>query len=98
MRGVILLETLCQIGLAFGTGKLVRRVVFCANGGLGFALQLVQQREAVAKLVAIIRHPPGRVTRGRVAGYQAKAPIRGRAKTAEPASINALQWAYPGVS
>jgi len=38
MRGVILVETLCQIGLAFGAGKLVRRVVFLTDGGIGFAL------------------------------------------------------------
>ena len=50
MRGVIRLETLGQIGLVFGTGKFVRRVVFFAHGGIGFALQLVQHLEEIAKL------------------------------------------------
>jgi hypothetical protein len=33
--------------------------------------------------VEIIRHPQGHVARGLVAGYEAKAPIRGHAKAEE---------------
>ena len=98
MRGVILVETLRQIGLAFGPGKLVRRVVFLANGGIGFALQLVQHREEVAKLVEIIRHPQGHVARGLVAGDQAKPPIRGHAQADELVLLKRCEMGAPGVS
>src|SRR5712691_7385229 len=75
MGGVILLETLLKIGLTFGTGKLVRRVVFLINGGVGFALQLMEQREEVSKLVEIIGHPQRHIARGLVAGHESQAPI-----------------------
>ena len=98
MRGVILVETLRQIGLAFGPGKLVRRIVFFANGGIGFALQLVQHREEVAKLVEIIRHPQGHVARGPVAGHEAQAPIGGQAQADELVVLKRFKMRSPGVS
>ena len=71
MRCFLLLETLCQMGLAFGTVNLGRRIIFLANGRLGFALQWMQQRTEVSKLVAIITPPQRPVTRGVRAGHEA---------------------------
>ena len=76
----------------------MRRVVFFANGGIGFALQLMQHLEEVAKLVEIIRHPQGHVARGLVAGYQAKPPIRGHAKAEELVLLKRVKMGSPGVS
>ena len=97
-RGVILVETLCQMRLACGAGKLVRCVVFLANGGLGFALPWGQHLAEVATLVAIIRHPQGHGARGLVAGDEAKAPIRGHAKAEDLVSRQRFDMCSPGVS
>ena len=97
-RCCILLETLCQIGGAFGMVKLVRRVVFLINGRIGFALQLMLQREEVAKLVEILHHPQGPVARGPVAGHEAQAPIRGHAKAEEMVRLKRFKMPSPGVS
>src|SRR5262245_11435967 len=98
MRGVILVETLGQIGLAFGTSKLLRRVVFLTNGGIGCALPWMPPLEEVTKLVEIIRHPQGPVARGLVAGYQAQPPIRGHAKAEELVLLKRFAMGAPGVS
>ena len=75
MRGFILLETFVKIGLAFGVGKRPCRLVLLVNRGLGFALQLRQHLEEVAKLVEIIRHPQGYIAGGSVAGHESRSPI-----------------------
>ena len=61
--------------LAFGVSKRPCRVVFLVHGGIGFALQLIQQLKEVLKLVEIIRHPQGHVASGLVAGHEAQAPV-----------------------
>jgi len=98
LGGVILLETLVKIGLAFGMGKLVRRIVCLVNGRIGFALSLMQQFEEVSKLVEIIRHPQDHVARGPVAGDEAQAPIRGHAKADELVILKCFKMRSPGLS
>ena len=98
MRGVILVETLCQIGLACGTSKLVRRVVFLTNGSIGFALPLLQYLDEGTKLVELIRYPQGHVARGLGAGSQAKPPIRGQAKAEALGLRKRFDMGAPGVS
>ena len=55
-------QTLLESGLAFGTRKLLYGGVFFANGGIGFAFQLMEHLTEVTKLVEIIRHPQGQRT------------------------------------
>src|SRR2546428_7277539 len=98
LGGVILLETLVKIGLAFGMGKLVRGIVCLVNGRIGFALQLMPQVEEVSKLVEIIRHPPDHVARGPVAGDEAQTPIRGHAKADELVLLTCFKMRSPGLS
>src|SRR5262249_20927274 len=98
MGRVIVLETLVQIGLAFGVSKRLCRVVFLVNGGIGFALQLMQHVEEVTKLVEIIRHPQGHVTGGLVTGYESRAPIRGHAKANEMVILKGFEMRPPCLS
>jgi len=97
-RCCLLLETLCQSGLAFGTGKLARRLVFRVNGRLGFAFHLMQHLKEVAKLREIIRHPQGHVARGPVASHQAQAAIGGHAKAEAMVLLKRCNMRSPGVS
>ena len=80
MRGVIVVQAFVEIGLAFGTRKLLHGVVFLLNGLIGLAFHLMQYLKEVAKLVEIIRHPQGHVARGPVANHEAQAPIGGQAQ------------------
>ena len=98
MRLFILVAPLFQIGRAFGTGKLVRRIVFLANGRIGVAFPLMQQREEVAKLVAIISNPQRPVARGVRAGHEAEATIRGHAKAGEMVLLKRFKRRSPCVS
>jgi hypothetical protein len=79
-------------------GKLLRRIGFFNNGGIGFALQLMQHLEEVAKLVEIICHPQGHVARGLVAGHKAQAPIRGHAQATELVLRKRIKMCSPGLS
>jgi hypothetical protein len=79
MRGVIVVQTLVQIGLACGTRKLLCGGVCLRNGRLGFAFQVMLHLKEVATLVERIRHPQGHVARGPVAGHEAQAPIGSQA-------------------
>lgn len=97
-RGVLLVETLGQHGLAGGTGTLVRRVVCFGHGGRGGALPWVQHLAEVAQRVAIIRPPPGHVARGLGAGDEATAPIRGHAKAEARVIRTRFARGFPGVS
>ena len=98
MGGVIVLQTLLKIGLAFGVRKRPCRVVFLVNGRIGFALQLMQQLEEVSKLVEIIRHPQGHIAGGLVTGHESRAPIRGHAKAEELMILKRFEMCFPGLS
>ncbi len=94
----IWLETLCQSGRAGGTGNLARRIVFLVNGCLGCAFHVMQHLTAVATRREILRHPPGHVARGPVAGHQAQAAIGGHAKAAAMVRRKRFTMRAPGGS
>ena len=96
--GFILLQTLLESGLAFGTRQLLYGGVFFANGGIGFAFQLMEHLTEVTKLVEIIRHPQGHVARSPVTGNEAQPPIRGQAKAEEMVVLKRFKMRSPGVS
>ena len=98
MGGVRLWETLVQMGRAFGTGKLGRRVVFLTQGGRGFALQWLEQLAEVSPRVAILCHPQRPVARGLGAGPESPAPIRGPAKADDMGRLQRFTMRSPGLS
>src|SRR5216683_472310 len=53
----IALETLVQMGLAFGVVEGGRGLGLCGNGGIGSALQLLASVKEVLKLMEPITHP-----------------------------------------
>ena len=79
----IVLETLVQMGLAFGVVERVRGLVLLGNGRIGFALQLVAPVKEVLKLMKPITHPTRVLARRLIARNEATATIGGHADAVE---------------
>jgi hypothetical protein len=86
----IVLETLVQMGLAFGVVECVRGFVLLGNGRIGFALQLAAPVKEVAKLMKPITHPARVLARRVIARHKAKAPIGGHADAVEVMSAQGI--------
>ena len=79
----IVLETLVQMGLAFGVVEGLCGFILLGNGRIGFALQLAAPVKEVLKFMKPITHP-ARVLASRViTRHEAKAPIGGHADAVE---------------
>ena len=79
----IVVETLVQMGLAFGVVEGVCGFVLLGNGRIGFALQLAAPVKEVSKLMKPITHP-SRVWASRlIARNEAPATIGGHADAVE---------------
>lgn len=92
-----LLETLVEIGLAFGMIEFSRRVVFLAHGCIRFSLQLIKHVEEVSKLMEIVTHPHCRFTSGLIARHQAKATVGGHAKAVKEVIVKRRKMRSPGL-
>src|SRR5256885_14131439 len=75
---IIALETLVEMGLAFGVVDGGRGLGLFGNGGIGFALQLLASVTEVLKLMEPITHPARVWTSRLIAGHEANATIRGQ--------------------
>ena len=93
----IVLETLVQMGLAFGVVECVRGLVLLGNGRIGFALQLVASVKEVLKLMKPITHPSRVLARRVIARHEATAPIGGHADAVEAMLTEVFKMGFPGL-
>ena len=93
----IALETLVQMGLAFGVVEGGRGLGLLGNGGIGFALQLVAPVKEVLKLMKPITHPSRVLARRVIARHEAKATIGGHANAVEAMSAQVIKMGFPGL-
>jgi len=93
----IALETLVQMGLAFGVVEGGRGLGLCGNGGIGSGLQLLASVKEVLKLMEPITHPSCVLARRLIAGNEANAPIRGHADAVEAVLPEVFKMGFPGL-
>jgi hypothetical protein len=94
---LIVLETLVQIGRAFGVVECVRGFVLLGNGRIGFALQLAAPVKEGLKLMKPITDPSRVLARRVRARHEAKAPIGGHADAVEAMSTQVVKMGFPGL-
>src|SRR5262245_34138787 len=98
MLGVfIVLETLVEMGLAFGVVECVRGLGLLGNGRIGFALQLAAPVKEVPKLMKPITHPARVLARRMIASHEATSPIGGHADAVEAVLTEGFKMGLPGL-
>ena len=94
----IVLETLVQMGLAFGVVECVRGLVLLGNGRIGFALQLAAPVKEVLKLMKPITHPSRVWARRVIARHEANGHDRRPCRCCgSGASPEVVKMGFPGL-
>jgi hypothetical protein len=92
----IVLETLVQMGLAFGVVECFHGLILLGNGRIGFALQLVAPLKEVLKFMEPITHPSRILARRVIARHEAHSTVGGHADTVEAVSTQVFKMGFPG--
>src|SRR6266446_182418 len=94
-RLFIWLETLLQIGLAFGMSELCSSLVFLPNGRIGFSLSLTPPVQELLQLMELITDPQRLAVSGLIARNQAHAAIRGHTDVVETLIVKRFKMCLP---
>jgi len=92
----IVLETLVQMGLAFGVVACLHGLILLGNGRIGCALQLVAPLKEVLKCMEPITHPSRILARRVRARHEAHATVGGHADAVEAVSTQVFKMGFPG--
>jgi hypothetical protein len=92
----ILLQTLLQIGFAFGVGKFLSGFILSRYSTIGLALKLVTTVIQVLKLVELITHPKPILASSLVASFETDTSVRGHAKTLKAMGPELFKIVFPG--
>ena len=92
----IVLETLVQMGLAFGVVECFHGLILLGNSRLGFALKLVAPLNEVLKFMEPITHPSRILARRVIARHEAHSTVGGHADAVEAVSTQVVQMGFPG--
>lgn|SRR5512134_839849 len=94
---VILLQTLLQIGLAFGVGEFRRRFDLFTYGAIGFSLEVVAAGKEGLKRMKLLTPPAARLASRALAGSQAAPPIGGPADTVKAVRAEVVKLSLPSL-
>jgi hypothetical protein len=94
----IVLETLVQMGRAFGVVECFHGLILLGNGRIGFALQLVAPLKEVLKFMEPITHPSRILARRVIARHEAHSTVGGHADAVEAVSTQVFKMGFPGSS